>query len=246
MIDPRQLRTDAYRDPSKLADRQAIYRYRAPGPDFHGQLIELVDWSGVRRLADVGCGNSIYIDRIRPHLGPDTTVLGLDLSAGMLRDASHPTGRLAADVQAVPLRSGCLDVALALHMLYHVPDVEQAVRELRRVVREGGALVVATNGSTHLQELGDLMGQPLRGTLAFGLDAAEETLGRTFATVERHDLPTVLEVPEAEPVVAYLRSTISLGNDPATVEAGEAEVERVIADEGVFRISVHPGVLVCR
>ena len=31
-----------------------------------------------------------------------------------------------------------MDVALAMHMLYHVPDVPAAVAELRRIVKPGG------------------------------------------------------------------------------------------------------------
>jgi SAM-dependent methyltransferase len=39
------------------------------------------------------------------------------------------------DVQDLPFRDGIFDVALAAWMLYHVPDVDLAIRELRRVLR---------------------------------------------------------------------------------------------------------------
>jgi ubiquinone/menaquinone biosynthesis C-methylase UbiE len=56
---------------------------------------------------------------------------GLDLSAGMLRSLQdlRPSGRVSliqADAQRLPLRDGAVDVALAMHMLYHVPDVRAA------------------------------------------------------------------------------------------------------------------------
>ena len=244
--DARRLQDDAYRDSAKLTDRQSIYRYRPAGPDFHDRVVELVDWSGVRRLADVGCGNSVYIDRVLDRLAPSATVVAVDLSVGMLQTVTHTTGRIAADVQRLPVATSALDALMAMHMLYHLPDIAAGVRELRRVVRPGGQVIVATNGDRHLQELAHLMARPVRSTTRFGLDAAEDLLGETFESVERHDMDTVLEVPDPGAVAAYLRSTVSLGADPDKIERGVAEAEKVIAAEGVLRITVHPGVLVCR
>jgi ubiquinone/menaquinone biosynthesis C-methylase UbiE len=55
----------------------------------------------------------------------------------MLRAAAHPV-LLNASITALPLRDGAVDIALAIHMLYHVPSRETAIAELRRVVAAGG------------------------------------------------------------------------------------------------------------
>lgn len=47
-----------------------------------------------------------------------------------------------ADAQALPFRSRTFAGALAKDVLEHVDDVERAVRELSRVIRPGGRLVV--------------------------------------------------------------------------------------------------------
>ena len=67
-------------------------------------------------------------------------------------------GLLAADATALPLRDGVADLTLALHMLYHVPDPSQAVRELRRVTRPGGRVVIGLNAPDHLRELREIVG----------------------------------------------------------------------------------------
>jgi SAM-dependent methyltransferase len=207
----------------------------------------LVDFSTTTRLADVGCGNSIYIERVADRLAPGATVIGVDLSVGMLGEARHQSGRVAADVQSLPIATGSLDALLALHMLYHVPDIPKGVRELRRVVHEGGMVVVATNGAGHLAELAAVAGLPPFGSMSpLDLDRAEALLGEEFAEVVRHDLPSTLEVPEPEPVIAYLRSLISLGFDAEKLDAAAERVAATIDDEGVFRISMQPGLLVCR
>ncbi len=58
-----------------------------------------------------------------------------------------------ADATALPLRDGVADLALAPHMLYHVPDPADALRELRRVTRPGGRVVIVLNGAGHLRQL---------------------------------------------------------------------------------------------
>lgn len=50
-----------------------------------------------------------------------------------------------------------VDVALAIHMLYHVPSRKAAVRELRRVVAAGGMCIAVTNGSRHTRSLRALL-----------------------------------------------------------------------------------------
>jgi ubiquinone/menaquinone biosynthesis C-methylase UbiE len=64
------------------------------------------------------------------------TVVGCDRSLGMLQAAAHPA-LLSADVTALPLRDGVIDVALAIHMLYHVPDREAVIDEQGAFVTYG-------------------------------------------------------------------------------------------------------------
>ena len=45
-----------------------------------------------------------------------------------------------ADLQRIPLQDNSLDGAIVLHVLEHVPDWKQALRELHRVLRPGGFL----------------------------------------------------------------------------------------------------------
>jgi ubiquinone/menaquinone biosynthesis C-methylase UbiE len=66
-------------------------------------------------------------------------VIGADLSLEMLRAAVVAKVALAdADVLALPFESTAFDVALAAHMLYHVPDV---TGRDRRAVMPGGAVM---------------------------------------------------------------------------------------------------------
>jgi ubiquinone/menaquinone biosynthesis C-methylase UbiE len=111
---------------------------------------------------------------------------------GMLRAVPHPA-LLNADIAALPLRDGAVDVALALHMLYHVPSRETAIRELRRVVAAGGTCIAVTNGSQHTRSLRRMVERAVRqetpgwqmrpATHAFTAENAPAQLSAAFETV---------------------------------------------------------------
>ena len=140
-----------YADDRNLAARQSIYAFRQPAVDFPAQVIDVVQPGGQEVVADVGCGNGGYLAEFarRGHRGP---VLGVDLSPGMLHAARARAVRLpaacllAGDAARLPFRRGSSDLTLAMHMLYHVPEPAAAVRELRRVTRAGGTVVIGLNG----------------------------------------------------------------------------------------------------
>jgi ubiquinone/menaquinone biosynthesis C-methylase UbiE len=123
-----------------LRARQRLWRYQSPFFDIVGWVLGLAGISPGMRVLDVGCGNGAYLQALRDR---QVRAAGCDLSMGMLRTTSHHAV-LNADIAALPVGDGAFDVVLAVHMLYHVPDRESAVRELRRVLAAGGGPPGAT------------------------------------------------------------------------------------------------------
>jgi ubiquinone/menaquinone biosynthesis C-methylase UbiE len=54
---------------------------------------------------------------------------------------------------SIPVADDAADIVVAAWMLYHVPDLDAVLREVRRVLRPGGTLVAVTNGAAHLAAL---------------------------------------------------------------------------------------------
>jgi SAM-dependent methyltransferase len=158
---------------------------------------------------------------------------------------------LAADATALPLRDGISDLTLALHMLYHVPDPSQALRELRRVTRPGGRVVIVLNGPDHLRELRAVVAE-VRGDEIWGqqerlrLDGGAALAGRYFSSVTRHDFVSELRIPGPEPVADYVWSMSGTQHSADPERLVASVLSRLPAAPGaVFTITTHAGCLIC-
>lgn len=267
MTGRRTLTGSAYADDRNLRARMAIWAY-ADEPADPSWRLRPVAWDGTQRVADAGCGNGLDLRQLIAH-GWCGQIVGLDLSAGMLRAARGglEPGRLAlvqADVQHLPLAGGCADVALAMHMLYHVPDMTAAVDELRRIVRPGGTLLASANSGATMREVHDLfdavisaqLGHPVQTmpALSFTTETGRAALESAFSDITLRSHEVSLAIPASAPVAGYLDSVRDpvlrhLG-EPADFDAALAElsarVDQIIAEHGCFRVTARSGVYACR
>ena len=101
------------------------------------------------RVLDVACGTGIGARLAAPLVGRRGSVIGVDVDEGMLRVARKTSDRLDgaridwlhADALELPLRTREFDYLLCLEGLQFFPDRSAGLRELRRVLRPGGAFV---------------------------------------------------------------------------------------------------------
>ena len=249
-----------YDDERNLRARQRFWEHQDPHFDHVGWVLDLAGLSPGMRVLDAGCGNGLYLRGLRDR---GIAAVGCDLSMGMLRAAAHPA-LLNADVTAVPLRGGALDVALAVHMLYHVPDREAAIRELRRVVAPGGTCIAVTNGSRHTRSLRDLVERAVReqtpgwqlrpATHAFTAENAAAQLSTVFETITcvrpASDSPVIIR--DAAVAAGYVASLASHHQDETVrpwadvAEDVRRQVQAVIDDQGAFITSGDLAAFICR
>ncbi|MBY0493894.1 MAG: class I SAM-dependent methyltransferase [Cyanobacteria bacterium] len=117
------------------------------------------------RIADVGCGPGFVLINVTGRRA-GWTGFGVDISSAAieyatararLQDVATRCSFSCGDVQNLPLTDSTFDLVIASEVLEHVPHLERALSEIRRVLRPGGKalLTVPLRSRTafHLHEL---------------------------------------------------------------------------------------------
>lgn len=121
------------------------------------RLREILDPKPGERILEVGPGTGYYTLEVAELVKPDGRVDILDLQQEMLEHTMRSAAERGldnitptqADATAMPYEDGTYDAAFLVTVLGEIPDQDAALRELARVLRPGGRLVV-----------GELLGDP--------------------------------------------------------------------------------------
>ena len=145
----------AARGPWYLTETRAFFACRAAtwdakfGDDLPSYCAAVAE-AGIRRggvAIDIGCGTGRALPPLRMAVGPSGAVIALDITPEML-DVARPAATLAgaslvlADARVLPLPGNSVDVIFAAGLVNHLPDTAAGLRELARVTRPGGLLVL--------------------------------------------------------------------------------------------------------
>ena len=140
---------------------------------YHVQLLLRFfgDLSGKRAL-DVGCGKGRFAKILKDRY-PDAEIWGLDISAEMLRHVPAEIHTRQALMTDLPFSGEHFDAVYATESLEHAIEIEAAVREMCRVTRPGGRVVIIDK---NIEKTGQLQTPPWEKW--FGRREMERLLGR--------------------------------------------------------------------
>ena len=193
-----------YADEAGLSARIAAQAV-STGPDARQVVFEAVAEVEPSLVLEVGPGRGELAERMAREL--DARVIGVDQSERMVAlTQARGVEALVGDVHNLPFRDGIFDCAVAAWMLYHVPDLDRALLELRRVLRPGGRFVAATNSEHTLRELWDLV--VFAPGYAFSTENGEWPLLRHFTLVERREVRGTMTFPGWEAAHRYIGASI--------------------------------------
>jgi len=130
-------------------DRWADDGLDAAMEEEHGDVVRQVlarlEVKPGEQVLDLGCGNG-WATRLLARAAPGATAIGVDLSAAMVARAEERhsfTIRAryeVAAIEALPFGDARFDRAFSMEALYYSPDLDQALREVHRVLKPGAPL----------------------------------------------------------------------------------------------------------
>src|SRR5208282_2595103 len=119
-------------------------------------------------LLDVGCGAG-WLSRILARGVPEGRVVGMDISDEMIHHARKASADftnlvfVVGEVNQIPWEANFFDKAISVESSYYWPDPAKGLREIFRVLREGGSAWILINyyrDNPHCHQWGEMLKVP--------------------------------------------------------------------------------------
>ena len=207
-------------------------------------------------VLEIGCGTgTLWLGHDDLVASCDRLVLS-DLSAGMLETAKGNLGEKdnveyrIEDIQDLSFADDTFDVVIANARLYHVPDLDKGLSEVRRVLKKGGVFYCATLGENNftdrLAEWFRLSGEEFDPNHNFTMQNGAAKLHAVFDDVSPMFYDDSLHITEIEDLVTYLRS---LATFKTVLDLPEQKIRDILAehaDGGAIDLPKDYGMFECR
>jgi ubiquinone/menaquinone biosynthesis C-methylase UbiE len=216
MNDPKFV-AQQYKTDQHLQTRIRTHQLYSKGANLEDGVDAVLKLEPTESLLDIGTGPGNFPTRLREagHLG---RLVGMDFSSGMLEVARAKTDVvewIQGNAMELPFADSSFDVVTARHMLYHVPDMNKAILEAKRVLKPGGRFMAVTNDDGYMFEYWDAVFEAVKEDKDFNsmtdevlnprFFAAhlEEQIQNVFHTTTFTRLKGSLEFPDVKPVLEY-------------------------------------------
>lgn len=130
-------------------DRRFSPEVALRSPSFRKYFLDLIEPILDRSMSvvDIGCGTGMYFPLVAPLV---RSLTGIELSRGFAELARENIRKYRLDNAAVLIqdstrlgfRDGAADAVLCVDSLHHIYDLESTLREIQRIVRPGGPVIV--------------------------------------------------------------------------------------------------------
>lgn len=225
--------------------RFELYKYAVPYVDPTSMIQERAIVTGEETVLDVGCGNAAVLVGLRQR-GHTGRLLGMDIAdvfdvakEDIKEFSLDPVHFHVGDVHQLGLTDSSVDISTALFMLYHCRP-EEAIRELMRVTKPGGLIVISTSGvrnKTLHRAFEEVIATELgfrpapRFAMDFDNEKADILLPRLFSEIEV--VPQVSEIsltPAPEDQEARKAFELSLATMRSSMKESTPKNETSIAE----------------
>ena len=178
-----------------------------------------------------------------------------DLSEGMIDTAKEKLSKYEnieykiIDIQDIPFEDDSFDIVIANSMLYHVPDINMGLKEVRRVLKDDGTFYCATFGEhgiiEYLSEVLKEYGMEDKTVKNFTLQNGEGILKTVFERVKRLDYMDSLAVTNIDDLIDYIYSLTSMTTLSQMHKGDIHDALTAQMVDGVLNVPKEYGMFIC-
>lgn len=250
---------EQYKNAKNLNDRISLHeKYSTNSQGWFNWLFEKIDFSKVNRLLELGCGNGKLWQENNINLRNREIFLS-DISEGMVEEVRNKLGSdfncIVVDAEKIPFKDAYFDSIITNHVLFYLNDLNQGLKEIRRVLKSNGVLYCSTYGSKHMKEITDIV-QSFDSRInlsnhslydVFGLENGESILKEYFTSVQRMDYQDSLEITESKPLIDYIMSCHGNQNEILGPKLNEFKeyIEELLVNNGKIIVTKQAGLFIC-
>jgi len=249
-----------YKDGKNLSTRISIYeKYGTNKKQYTTWIYENYEFFEGCEILEFGSGTGKDWKNNVDALPENSSLILSDFSKGMVEELASKfsdyenVSVMELDIQNTQIEECSKDFVMANSMLYHVPDIDKAVKEVFRVLKPKGIFYAATTGSKG-------MFQYLKGTLhevkssvtmakdiSFTLQSGQAYLERYFGEVKIARYSNKLEITDTNDLVDFIYSVASIeGLEESDREKVFEYYEQKKNGEGVIEIDIEYGSFIAK
>lgn len=208
---------DQYATANNLNTRISIHdKYSINKMGFGNWIVSNYSIQKGMKVLELGCGTGDMWKNRESLISDCASLVLSDFSEGMVAETRENIGDYAnvtyrvIDIQAIPYEDETFDAVIANMMLYHVPDLDRGLAEVRRVLKKDGAFYCATYGEhgiiEYLSQIFAAYGVEDHINKNFTLQNGDGILSKVFAKVKKLEYVDSLEVTNMDDMVEYIHS----------------------------------------
>ena len=247
----KEVLTRQYKDSSNLYIRRNFHKkYGTNSTGYADWIISKIKFFQGCRVLEVGCGTGSLWENYPQLIDTFSELVLTDIFKGMIDIVKDSYGGRknvkiqVMDILDVPFEANSFDIIVANSMLYHVNDVDPALENIHRILRDDGVFHATTFGkdvlinyiNNAMFEMG-LSDSKKIGEISFSLENGSDILRNHFSVVKEEIYDTHLEVSEPVDLVEYIFSMASMSHiDKSNREKMNAYFESKKDRQGILTI----------